>query len=124
MLNENKELKNTRFFANLTQNGAGIKETRTLLVAKQVIGELGGKIQTLNNELNQLELEIASHEDLSPNNEYSLEIATADFKASDWIDQYYALLDTKRLKEEELEVYLQIKDRQFGQDSNTKEDGD
>lgn len=107
------DIKKTTFFQNLTQNGTAIKVTRATLVVKQVSGELEAKITAIQNELNQLEMSIASHEDLSPTNEYSLEIATKDFKATDWLEQYYTLLDVQRLKKEQLNIYLDIKKRQF-----------
>lgn len=119
-MSQNTDLKKTAFFQNLTQSGTDIKITRATLVVKQVSGELDAKLTAINNELNQLEMDISSHEDLSPTNEYSLEIATKDFKAKDWLQQYYTLLDIQRMKKDEQNIYLEIKKRQF---ETTVEDG-
>lgn len=107
------ELKNTKFFQNLTLNSSGLKEQRATLIAQQVAGVMNGKIQKLENDLNQLDLEIAAHEDLSPDNKYSTMVASKEFQAEGWIDTYYTLLDTRRLIEEKLDLYGQMKSRQF-----------
>lgn len=114
-------LEKSKFFKSLTSNNGEIKEQRASIVAKKVSGALDNKIQRLNNELTELDLILYSHEDLSPDNTYSLQVATKDFEAEAWLEEYYRILDVQKKKQEQLEIYLKIRDRQFGEEVTEKE---
>ncbi len=109
-------MKKGKFVLMLTASNADIKQTRAEQLGEDALLEMESFTNTLKKDVSSLRNKITRLTDLAPDNTYSLRPGSPDFNAARWVKELHSSRVELAVKEEELDIALQIQEEFFGEE--------